>query len=85
MIQLVNIVEDQLQKSRLPSVHPHHSMLYPLTHEQRKSIAAKHAQACLEKVILLFKLIHLCNSTFSVTIALFDPISGRLQDTFMHS
>merc|ERR1719341_1917663 len=33
--RLVNIVGDQLEKNRLPSVHPHHSMLYPLTHEYR--------------------------------------------------
>lgn len=50
MRKLVAIVEDQLAKKRLPSVHPHHSMLYPLTHEQRMAIAAKHAQLCIEKV-----------------------------------
>lgn len=50
MKKLVSIVEDQLQKKRLPSVHPHHSMLYPLSHEQRMAIAAKHAQLCIEKV-----------------------------------
>lgn len=54
MKKLVSIVEDQLQKKRLPSVHPHHSMLYPLTHEQRMAIAAKHAQLCIEKVFNLF-------------------------------
>lgn len=46
----VKIVADQLDKNRLPSVHPHHSMLYPLSHEQRKQIAAKHASMCAEKV-----------------------------------
>ena len=35
---------------RLPSVHPHHSMLYPLSNKQRRGIAAKHAMLCLEKV-----------------------------------
>ena len=29
MKTLVSIVADQLEKNRLPSVHPHHSMLYP--------------------------------------------------------
>jgi protein O-GlcNAc transferase len=55
MKKLVLIVEEQLQKKRLPSVHPHHSMLYPLTHEQRKGIAGRHAQLCIEKVSVLHK------------------------------
>jgi protein O-GlcNAc transferase len=50
MKRIVSIIQEQLEKNRLPSVHPHHSMLYPLSHEQRKQIAAKHAQLCLEKV-----------------------------------
>merc|ERR1712141_686955 len=52
---LVGIVADQLEKNRLPSVHPHHSMLYPLSHEFRKQIANRHAQLCLEKVSVLHK------------------------------
>ena len=47
---VVDLVQDQLAKCRLPSVHPHHSMLYPLSHEQRKQIAAKHAQYCIDKI-----------------------------------
>lgn len=50
MKKLVSIVAEQLEKNRLPSVHPHHSMLYPLTHEYRKAIAARHANLCIEKV-----------------------------------
>ncbi|CAD6188370.1 unnamed protein product [Caenorhabditis auriculariae] len=53
MKRLVNIVEDQLQKKRLPSVHPHHSMLYPLSHSTRIAIASKHAQLCIDKVQML--------------------------------
>lgn len=53
MKRIVSIIGDQLDKNRLPSVHPHHSMLYPLTHEHRKQIAAKHAQLCIEKISLL--------------------------------
>ncbi|VDK65054.1 unnamed protein product [Cylicostephanus goldi] len=53
MKRLVAIVDDQLSKKRLPSVHPHHSMLYPLTHQTRIAIAAKHAQLCTEKVAML--------------------------------
>lgn len=48
--RLVQIVEDQLGKKRLPSVHPHHSMLYPLSHATRIAIAAKHASLCFDKV-----------------------------------
>ena len=55
MKRLVAIVADQLEKNRLPSVHPHHSMLYPLSHEFRKAIAARHAHLCLEKVVALHK------------------------------
>ncbi len=50
MKELVQIVQDQLEKNRLPSVHPHHSMLYPLSHTMRKAIASRHANLCLEKV-----------------------------------
>lgn len=53
--KLLQIVTDQLEKGRLPSVHPHHSMLYPLTHEQRKKIAAKHAELCIDKIQILHK------------------------------
>ena len=55
MKKIVSIVADQLERNRLPSVHPHHSMLYPLSHEFRKAIAAKHAQLCLEKIQVLHK------------------------------
>jgi len=54
MKKLVSIVAEQLDKNRLPSVHPHHSMLYPLSHEFRKAIAARHANLCLEKVCIFF-------------------------------
>lgn len=55
MKRLVTIVGEQLQKNRLPSVHPHHSMLYPLSHQYRKAIASKHALFCLDKISLLRK------------------------------
>lgn len=55
MKRLVQIVNEQLEKNRLPSVHPHHSMLYPLTHAMRKAIAARHASLCLEKINVLHK------------------------------
>ncbi|CAB1324950.1 unnamed protein product [Coregonus sp. 'balchen'] len=49
MKKLVSIVADQLDKNRLPSVHPHHSMLYPLSHGFRKAIAERHGNLCLDK------------------------------------
>lgn len=55
MRKLVSTVADQLEKNRLPSVHPHHSMLYPLSHDQRKAIAARHAALCYEKIQILHK------------------------------
>lgn len=51
MKKLVSIVADQLEKNRLPSVHPHHSMLYPLSHGFRKAIAERHGNLCLDKVL----------------------------------
>uniref|UniRef100_A0A8C1WTZ7 UDP-N-acetylglucosamine--peptide N-acetylglucosaminyltransferase 110 kDa subunit n=1 Tax=Cyprinus carpio TaxID=7962 RepID=A0A8C1WTZ7_CYPCA len=53
MKKLVSIVADQLDKNRLPSVHPHHSMLYPLSHGFRKAIAERHGNLCLDKVLIL--------------------------------
>jgi len=55
MKKLVSIVAEQLDKNRLPSVHPHHSMLYPLSHSFRKAIAGRHAALCLEKIQVLHK------------------------------
>jgi len=55
MKKLLTIVDDQLGKNRLPSVHPHHTMLYPLSPQQRKAIANRHGNLCLDKVALLHK------------------------------
>uniref|UniRef100_A0AAQ4PU79 UDP-N-acetylglucosamine--peptide N-acetylglucosaminyltransferase 110 kDa subunit n=1 Tax=Gasterosteus aculeatus aculeatus TaxID=481459 RepID=A0AAQ4PU79_GASAC len=55
MKKLVSIVADQLDKNRLPSVHPHHSMLYPLSHGFRKAIAERHGNLCLDKINALHK------------------------------
>lgn len=55
MRKLVATVADQLSKNRLPSVHPHHSMLYPLTHEYRKAIAARHGALCVDKINVFHK------------------------------
>ncbi|XP_050360957.1 UDP-N-acetylglucosamine--peptide N-acetylglucosaminyltransferase 110 kDa subunit-like isoform X2 [Nymphalis io] len=51
---IVAIVEDQLYNSdKLTSIHPHHSILYPLSNRARKEIAARHANLYLEKVNML--------------------------------
>ncbi|KAI0981546.1 hypothetical protein GJ496_005299 [Pomphorhynchus laevis] len=53
MEQIKSIIKSQLESGAMPSVHPHHSMLYPLSHEHRKGIATRHAQICSEKVKFL--------------------------------
>lgn len=53
MKKLVSIVAEQLTKNRLPSVHPHHSMLYPLSPDQRRAIANRHATLCQDKIAIL--------------------------------
>uniref|UniRef100_A0A1I8H1S4 protein O-GlcNAc transferase n=1 Tax=Macrostomum lignano TaxID=282301 RepID=A0A1I8H1S4_9PLAT len=53
MTKLVAIVQEQLARKRLPSVHPHHSMLYPLSHSMRLGIAGRHAALCIERVALM--------------------------------
>lgn len=55
MRKLVATVGEQLIKNRLPSVHPHHSMLYPLTHDYRKAIAARHGALCMDKINVFHK------------------------------
>ena len=89
MRRLTQIVQDQVEKNRLPSVHPHHSMLYPLTATQRKAIAACHANLCTEKVgrlgtllagcggwaanILLFMTMFLCGENSCICHLLTQP------------
>ncbi|XP_047524909.1 UDP-N-acetylglucosamine--peptide N-acetylglucosaminyltransferase 110 kDa subunit-like [Pieris napi] len=50
MRTVIKIVEEQLKSDKLTSVHPHHSILYPLTNQCRKEIAARHARLYIEKV-----------------------------------
>ena len=68
MLKIVSVIGDQLKKNRLPSVHPHHSMLYPLTHELRKGIATRHAQLCLEKVRVCVHVCMLCSTLNDSTL-----------------
>lgn len=55
MHNIVAIVEYQLNMEKLTSVHPHHSILYPLKNEVRKDIATRHANLYTEKVNMLGK------------------------------
>ncbi|XP_049886201.1 UDP-N-acetylglucosamine--peptide N-acetylglucosaminyltransferase 110 kDa subunit-like [Pectinophora gossypiella] len=53
---IIKIVEDQLVKEKLSSIHPHHSILYPLSNATRKEIATRHANLYSEKVNLFCKI-----------------------------
>lgn len=55
MHNIVLIVEEQLKSEKLSSVHPHHSILYPLSNELRREIAARQANLYSEKVNLSTK------------------------------
>ena len=76
MKKLVQIVSEQLEKNRLPSVHPHHSMLYPLNHTMRKNIAARHANLCLEKVYIT------CNISL-LKKRPYEPLHGKTNNLHM--
>lgn len=53
MYNIISIVEEQLSSSdKLCSVHPHHSILYPLSNRARREIAARHAHLYLQKAIM---------------------------------
>jgi len=71
------ITDSVTSPMELPSVHPHHSMLYPLTHDYRKAIAARHANLCLEKVHVLHKKPY----TFLREL----PVKGRLRIGYLSS
>ncbi|KAF0989860.1 hypothetical protein HZS_2145 [Henneguya salminicola] len=53
MQKLISIVSEQLEKNRPPTVHPHHTMLYPLTFAQSKCIANRHSIFCLDRISFL--------------------------------
>lgn len=58
MYNIISIVDDQLANSdKLCSVHPHHSILYPLSNRARKEIAARHANLYQEKVNMSKKIV----------------------------
>lgn len=59
MENIVCILEDQLKHEKLPSIHPHHSMLYPLTNATRKEIATRHANLYLDKISMLSRAVFL--------------------------
>lgn len=50
MKNIIAIVEKQLHSEKLPSIHPHHSILYPLSNKARKEIAERHANLYAERV-----------------------------------
>jgi hypothetical protein len=71
-------VAEQLDKNRLPSVHPHPSMLYPLSHEFRKAIAARYANHCLEEVCnYVFSFFHHKNKVCDFNISMLPMTEGE--------
>nr|XP_034839789.1 UDP-N-acetylglucosamine--peptide N-acetylglucosaminyltransferase 110 kDa subunit-like isoform X3 [Maniola hyperantus] len=76
MYNIISIVEDQLSNSdKLCSVHPHHSILYPLSNRARREIAARHAHLYLEKAIM-------CNNTI---FRHSNKLKGRLRIGYVSS
>jgi hypothetical protein len=55
MRDLVMLVKHQIDHGHFPSVHPHHTFLYPLPNTLRKAIATAHANAAQRNVALLNK------------------------------
>lgn len=51
MKRLVGIIQKQLERHDMDlAVHALHSLVYPISHEQRKGIAIIHAERCVQKV-----------------------------------
>ncbi|XP_041986785.1 UDP-N-acetylglucosamine--peptide N-acetylglucosaminyltransferase 110 kDa subunit-like [Aricia agestis] len=55
MNNIISIVNDQLEGDKLLSVHPHHSILYPLSNRARKEISTRHATLYRDKVTMVQK------------------------------
>ena len=55
MRDLVMLVKHQIDNGHFPSVHPHHTFLYPLPNTLRKAIATAHATAAKRNIALLNK------------------------------
>nr|XP_013189449.1 unnamed protein product [Amyelois transitella] len=75
MHNIITIVENQLSCEKLTSVHPHHSILYPLSNRVRKEIATRHANLYSEKV----KNIERCNFEYK------RELNGRLRVGYVSS
>ncbi|XP_073955032.1 UDP-N-acetylglucosamine--peptide N-acetylglucosaminyltransferase 110 kDa subunit-like isoform X2 [Choristoneura fumiferana] len=75
MQNIISIVEDQLSNERLLSVHPHHSILYPLSNKTRKEIATRHANLYVDKVNMLQK----------ITFQFIKNLDGRLRIGYVSS
>ncbi|KAG6454168.1 UDP-N-acetylglucosamine--peptide N-acetylglucosaminyltransferase 110 kDa subunit [Manduca sexta] len=76
MHNIVSIVEDQLNTDKLSSVHPHHSILYPLSNKARKEIASRHANLYTEKVNIMLS---------SITFHHRRELNGRLRIGYVSS
>jgi len=76
LAKLQAIVAEQLDSGRLPSVHPHHSILYPLSHQVRKQIAQRYTNCYLQGVssFSLSSEQSLSRSTVSICAGSFSPL-----------
>ncbi|EDQ87082.1 uncharacterized protein MONBRDRAFT_27585 [Monosiga brevicollis MX1] len=77
MQQLVALVQYQIDNNQFPSVHPHHTFLYPLPNTLRKAIAAAHAHAAQRNIVQYNK------PAYDHSRLL--PLSGRLRVGYVSS
>eukprot|EP00041_Stephanoeca_diplocostata_P033651 m.1116883 g.1116883 ORF g.1116883 m.1116883 type:complete len:1270 (+) comp24380_c0_seq5:314-4123(+) len=67
--KLVALVTQQIEMGNFPSVHPHHTFLYPLTNEVRLKIGAAHAKAAIANVAPAQKLPYNFNHLLQTGVA----------------
>ena len=77
MRQLVSLINHQVNNSQFPSVHPHHSFLYPLPNTLRRAIAAAHGSAAKRNVAGLKRPPYSFHD--------FVPLRGRIRVGFVSS
>lgn len=77
MRQLVALVDNQIKNNIFPSVHPHHSFLYPLPNTLRRAVAAAHANGAKRNIAMLNRPPYSFES--------YTPLRGRLRVGFVSS
>ena len=79
MKHLVAVVEQQLSTGQFPSVHPHHTFLYPLSNKTRRNIATAHAKAASDFAALTHKPAYDHSRAFPI------PPGGRIRVGYVSS